>query len=79
MVYVPVQGPYFQSTEIIKAGRQASGVQRYQYQNKQCTRRIFLLQYQDRGRVPDIPARWSTWYLMAAASAILPACCGLVP
>lgn len=54
MVYVPVQCPYCQSTKVIKAGKQANGAQRYRCQNGQCQRRIFLLQYQDRGRAPDI-------------------------
>ena len=54
MVYVPVQCPHCQSTEVIKAGKQANGTQRYQCQNGQCARRIFLLQYQDRGRIPEI-------------------------
>ena len=54
MVYVSVQCPYCQNTEVIKAGKQANGTQRYQCQNGRCTRRIFLLQYQDRGRIPDI-------------------------
>ena len=54
MVYVPVQCPYCHSTEVIKAGKQANGTQRYRCQNEQCQRRIFLLQYQDRGRVPEI-------------------------
>ena len=54
MVYVPVQCPHCQSTEVIKAGKQANGAQRYCCQNGQCTRRIFLLQYQDRGRAPEI-------------------------
>ena len=54
MVYVPVQCPYCQSTEVIKAGKQANGAQRYQCQNGRCDRRIFLLQYQDRGRVLEI-------------------------
>ena len=54
MVYVPVQCPYCQSTEVIKAGKQANGAQRYRCQNGQCERRIFLLQYQDRGRIPEI-------------------------
>jgi transposase-like protein len=54
MVYVPVQCPCCQSTEVIKAGNQANGTQRYRCQNGQCARRIFLLQYQDRGRVPEI-------------------------
>src|SRR5262245_6400722 len=54
MVYVPVQCPYCHSTAVIKAGKQANGTQRYQCQNKQCARRIFLLQYQDRDRVPEV-------------------------
>jgi len=39
---------------VIKASKQANGVQRYRCQNGQCERRIFLLQYQDRGRAPAI-------------------------
>jgi transposase-like protein len=54
MVYVPVQCPHCQGTEVIKAGKQANGTQRYRCQNGQCARRIFLLQYLDRGRVPEI-------------------------
>jgi len=54
MVYVPVQCPYCQSTEVIKAGKQANGTQRYQCQNEQCGRRIFLLPYQDRGRALEV-------------------------
>src|SRR6187200_1176598 len=54
MVSVPVQCPYCQSTEVIKAGKQANGAQRYQCQNEQCGRRIFLLQYQDRGRALEV-------------------------
>src|SRR6266542_2073087 len=53
-VYVPVQCPYCQSAEVIKAGRQANGAQRYRCQNDLCERRIFLLQYQDRGRAPEV-------------------------
>ena len=54
MVSVPVQCPHCNSSEVIKAGKQANGTQRYQCQNGRCARRIFLLQYQDRGRVPEV-------------------------
>ena len=54
MIYVPVQCPYCHSTEVIKAGKQANGAQRYRCQNGQCARRIFLLQYQDRGRALEV-------------------------
>ena len=54
MVSVQVQCPHCQSTEVIKAGKQANGTQRYQCQNGQCGRRIFLLHYQHRGRVLEV-------------------------
>jgi transposase-like protein len=54
MVYVPVHCPHCQSPEVIKAGKQANGTQRYRCQNEHCERRIFLLQYQDRGRAPEL-------------------------
>ena len=38
MVYVPVQCPYYHSTKVIKAGKQAQGAQRYQCQNDLCER-----------------------------------------
>ena len=53
-VAVPVQCPHYQSTEVIKAGKQSNGTHRYQCQNGRGARRIFLLQYQDRGRIPEI-------------------------
>ncbi len=46
--------PHCQSTQVLKAGKQANGAQRYRCHNGQCERRIFLLQYQDRGRAPAI-------------------------
>ena len=54
MVSIPVHCPYCHSTEVIKAGQHANGTQRYRCHNEQCTRRIFLLHYQDRGRIPEI-------------------------
>ena len=54
MVSVPVHCPYCHSTAVIKAGKQANGTQCYQCHNGRCARRIFLLQYQDRGRIPEI-------------------------
>src|SRR5262245_20680070 len=54
MVSVPVRCPHSQSTEVIKAGKQATGSHRYRCQNEQCARRLFLLQYHDRGRIPEI-------------------------
>jgi transposase-like protein len=54
MISVPVLCPSCHSTAVIKAGTQANGTKRYLCQNAQCVRRIFLLQYQDRGRALEI-------------------------
>ncbi len=86
MVSVPVQCPHCQSMEVIKAGKQSNGAQRYQCQNGQCVRWIFLLQYQDRGRVPEVRRQVVDTAIngsgvrdTVAGSAIPPACCGSVP
>ena len=54
MANVPVECPHCHSTEVIKAGKQATGTQRFQCHNGRCARRIFLLQYHDRGRMPEM-------------------------
>ena len=54
MVYCPGAVSLLSQHEVIKAGKQANGTQRYRCQNEHCARRIFLLQYQDRGRIPEI-------------------------
>ena len=54
MVTIPVQCPHCHSTEVIKAGKQANGAQRSRCHNGQCARQIFLLQFQDRGRAPEV-------------------------
>jgi insertion element IS1 protein InsB len=79
MVSVPVQCPHCQSTEVIKAGKQANGAHRYQCQNDRCQRRIFLLQYQDRGRVPEIRSQVVDMALNGSGIRIPPGCCGSVP
>jgi len=51
---VEVQCPECGSHEIVKYGRQANGEQRYRCNNLSCERRIFLVQYHDKGRVPEV-------------------------
>jgi transposase-like protein len=38
----------------VKYGRQANGAQRFRCNTLDCERRIFLLQYQNKGRLPEI-------------------------
>jgi len=59
---------------VVKYGKQANGTQRYRCHNPDCSRRIFLLQYHDTGRLPEIKqrivdkARQSFLYLSAELS-----------
>lgn len=53
MVTIPVCCPCCESTDIIKAGKQPNGVQRYRCQNATCERTIFQLDYTDKGRLPE--------------------------
>ena len=54
MVSVPGHCPYCHSPEVLKAGKHANGTQRYRCHTEHCAPRIFLLRYQDRGRVPEL-------------------------
>src|SRR5512144_529441 len=54
MVTLPVQCLCCGSTEVIKAGKQPNGTQRYRCQNAACRRTIFQLNYRDQGRLPAV-------------------------
>jgi insertion element IS1 protein InsB len=51
---VEVQCPECGSRKTVKYGRQANSEQRYRCNNLSCQRKIFLLQYHDKGRVPEV-------------------------
>jgi insertion element IS1 protein InsB len=51
---VAVQCPECGSRAVVKYGRQANGEQRYQCNNLDCERTIFLRQYHDKGRLPQV-------------------------
>ena len=54
MALVYVQCPQCQSIDVVQFGKQANGTQRYRCNNRDCPRTIFLLQYQDKGRLPAV-------------------------
>ncbi len=54
MAFVQVQCPDCHSTDVVQYGKQANGTQRYRCNNRDCPRTIFLLQYQDKGRLPAV-------------------------
>ena len=54
MAFVQVQCPDCHSTDVVQYGKQANGTQRYRFNKRDCPRTIFLLQYQDKGRLPAV-------------------------
>jgi transposase-like protein len=54
MAFVQVQCPDCHSADVVQYGKQANGTQRYRCNNPDCPRIIFLLQYQDKGRLPAV-------------------------
>ena len=54
MAVVEVRRSACGSSEVVRYGRQANGEQRYQCKNPKCERTIFLLQYRDKGRLPEV-------------------------
>src|SRR5512144_3077588 len=57
MVTIPVQCPCCGSTEVIKAGKQPNGAQRYRCQNVACRRTIVQRDHCDHGRLPAVKQR----------------------
>ena len=57
MVYVHVHCPDCQGIDVVRYGTQRNGVQRYRCNNTACPRHIFLLQYQNQGRLPAVKQR----------------------
>ena len=57
MVSVHVHCPDCQGIDVVRYGTQRNGVQRYRCNNTACPRHIFLLQYQNQGRLPAVKQR----------------------
>ena len=54
MTYVPVHCPDCQGVDVVRYGKQRHGPQRYRCNNSDCPRHIFLLHYQNQGRLPAV-------------------------
>src|SRR2546421_12245121 len=57
MVYIHVHCPDCQGIDVVRYGTQRNGVQRYRCNNTDCPRHIFLLHYQNQGRLPAVKQR----------------------
>jgi IS1 family transposase/transposase-like protein len=54
MTFIAVRCPYCQSDQIVKRGKTVQGTQRYLCQNTLCVRGRFLLDYRNRGCLPEV-------------------------
>src|SRR5918911_403796 len=54
MTFIAVRCPHCQSEQIVKRGKTTRGTQRYLCQNTACTRGSFLLDYRNRGCLPEV-------------------------
>ena len=54
MTFITVQCPHCHSEQVIKRGKTARGTQRYLCQNTTCVKGSFLLDYRNRGCLPEV-------------------------
>src|ERR671931_444239 len=54
MTFIAVRCPHCESEQIVKRGKTHRGTQRYLCQNTRCTRGSFLLDYHNRGCLPEV-------------------------
>ena len=54
MTFIAVRCPHCQSDQIVKRGKTARGTQRYLCQNSLCPKGSFLLDYCNRGCLPEV-------------------------
>jgi len=54
MTFIAVRCPHCQSDQIVKRGKTARGTQRYLCQNTRCPKGSFLLDYCNRGCLPEV-------------------------
>jgi transposase-like protein len=54
MTFIAVRCPPCQSDQIVQRGKTARGAQRYLCQNTRCTKGSFLLDYCNRGGLPEV-------------------------
>ena len=56
-VTILVKCPYCGSTEVVRSGFTEQGRQRYRCDNKKCERKTFILDYKNKGYLPEIKKR----------------------
>ena len=61
MTFIAVRCPHCQSDQIVKRGKTARGTQRYLCQNTLCVKGSFLLDYCNRGCLPEAYLSCPLW------------------
>ncbi len=54
MTFIAVRCPHCHSEQIVKRGKTRRGTQRYLCQNMACAKGSFLLDYRNRGCLPEV-------------------------
>lgn len=54
MVLEPICCPRCHTTDVVKNGKSAEGKQHYRCRNVECPRASFILNYSDRGYLPEV-------------------------
>src|SRR5262249_20319615 len=54
MTFIAIRCPHCHSAHIVKRGKTARGPQRYRWQNTRCPKGSFLLDYCNRGCLPEV-------------------------
>ncbi len=54
MVLIPVCCPHCRQGDVAKRGQTANDKQRYLCKNNECFAQTFILDYEDRGRIPEV-------------------------
>ena len=54
MTFISVRCPHCHSEQVVKRGKTHRGTQRYLCQNTACAKGSFLLDYRNRGCVPEV-------------------------
>jgi transposase-like protein len=73
MTFVTVHCPHCDSEQIVKRGKTRRGTQRYLCQNTACVTGSFLLDYRNRGCLPEVKQQmvvFQTWIGMEIAPCI---------
>jgi transposase-like protein len=57
MVLISVRCPHCAQSNVVKRGQTANDKQRYLCRSTDCSAQTFILEYEDRGRIPEVKSQ----------------------